>query len=126
VVFGQHGLYGPYRVTCGPTEGWAGVNCAVTGDQTLKITAAVKTRHLRDRNVDGNAWFSIGAGYKVDIIGGGADTSECTKDETVASFPTNGDNAATSSSPGMPGRVSSSSAGATSASKCVIRARAAE
>src|SRR5947209_8111887 len=38
------------------------------------------------------AIFSVGSGKTVSIVGGGADTSNCTTDETNTTFVTKGDN----------------------------------
>lgn len=92
---GQDALYGPYGATCGPHDSFAGVKCEVTGYMTVKIHGPARSpagkRKLGDHVVAAGATFSIGDGYKVDIIGGGGGTSDCTTDETTVSFTTTSD-----------------------------------
>src|SRR5205807_738183 len=47
-------------------------------------------RGVRGHTETANAIFSVGAGKSVSITGGGGGTSLCTRDETVASFTTQG------------------------------------
>jgi hypothetical protein len=94
MYYGEAGLFGGYGVWCGREGGWTGLVCTKTGDASLKLTPDLpgKRRNvgLRDHTVFAGATFDIPDGYNIDIVGGGGGTSNCTKDETVASFPSGG------------------------------------
>jgi hypothetical protein len=93
--YGQGQLYGPYGSWCSLKGAWSGLVCTKTGDDSLKITLDLGGRGpqggLGDHLVSAGATFDIPAGYNIDIIGGGSGTSNCTKNETVASFPSGGE-----------------------------------
>jgi hypothetical protein len=93
--YGQGTLYGPYGAWCSLEGAWSGLVCTKTGDHSLKITLDLRGKGrqvgLRDHTVFAGATFDIPAGYNLDIIGGGGGTSNCTKNETVASFPSGGE-----------------------------------
>ena len=59
--------------------------------ETAKQVPPTKQRGLGDHWEQAEAIYSVGKGVKVSVTGGGADTSQCTRDETVETFTTSGD-----------------------------------
>jgi hypothetical protein len=57
----------------------------------LKQRTTAKKRGLGDHWEQAEAVYNLGKGVRVSVTGGGADTSHCTRDETVETFTTGSD-----------------------------------